>query len=432
MKSIYAKLILWVFGTLAVALAGFYVISNSFSTRGPHDFFHRDIRFQTEMAVESYHNGGSAYLAQYLQKLDKYLLGEHILCDSNGKDLVTGADHSALLREAAERGDSRPKGTSHLAFALTSETGGFWYLVIADPPLTPWSFFSFFVLLLAVVAVLCWVLAANIGSPLRSLARVMDRFGKGQLSARAGLKRRDEIGEMARAFDQMAERIETLLNAERRLLRDISHELRSPLARLSFAAELTRTAVDRNAAAERMKKEISRLTGLVGSLLEMTRAEGDRVSQNLNPIDLDHLLREIEADVRVEADAKRCRVMIDAATATVAGDRELLRRAFENVIRNAIRYAPEDSIIDVTERIEDSRVTVTVRDFGRGVPEESLEKIFQPFFRVDNSRNSATGGVGLGLAITERAVLLHNGRIRARNAQPGLLVTLEIPTSQSS
>jgi two-component system sensor histidine kinase CpxA len=132
-------------------------------------------------------------------------------------------------------------------------------------PIDPGSALPYYLLILAAIAVLCWLLAVNIASPLRSLARTVDRFGGGELSLRVNSKRRDEIGDLARSYDQMAERIQTLLTAERRLLRDISHELRSPLARLSFAAELTKTAEDRSAAAARLRKEIDRLTSLVGA-----------------------------------------------------------------------------------------------------------------------------------------------------------------------
>jgi two-component system sensor histidine kinase CpxA len=232
---------------------------------------------------------------------------------------------------------------------------------------------------------------------------------------------------MARAFDRMGDRIQTLLTAERRLLRDISHELRSPLARLSFAAELLRTADDREAAAARIRKEIARLTVLVGSLLEMTRAEGDPESRKFEPIDLSSLLEGIAYDCRVEADAKRCRVDLIASPLEIAGDHELLRRAIENVVRNAIRYAPEQTAIQINAMAQKASAIVTVRDRGPGVPIDSLARIFTPFYRVDASRDSATGGVGLGLAIASRAISLHQGHISAANEEPGLLVTIELP-----
>jgi len=256
----------------------------------------------------------------------------------------------------------------------------------------------------------------------------VDRFGRGDLSARVHSRRRDEIGNLGRAFDEMAERMETLLTAERRLLQDISHELRTPLARLSFAAELSRTAEDRGAATMRLKKEINRLTDLVGALLQVTRVEGDPSSRNLTDLPLDAFLREVVDDCAVEAEARGCRVSLEtAASLHFRGDRELLRRAMENIVRNAIRYAPEGTPVEVKLSSDHDDAAISVRDYGPGVPEAELPKIFKPFFRVDESRDSSTGGVGLGLAIAHRAVTVHHGTMTAKNAGPGLLVSIELP-----
>jgi two-component system sensor histidine kinase CpxA len=226
----------------------------------------------------------------------------------------------------------------------------------------------------------------------------------------------------------MAERIETLLTAERRLLQDISHELRTPLARLSFAAELSRTAEDRNAATARLKKEISRLTDMVGALLQVTRAEGDPSSRNLTDLPLNDFLREVVDDCAVEAEARGCRVSLETSESLhFRGDRELLRRAMENIVRNAIRYAPEGTPVEVKLASDHDDAEISVRDYGPGVPDAELPKIFKPFFRVDESRDSSTGGVGLGLAIAHRAVTVHHGTMTAKNAEPGLLVSIELP-----
>jgi two-component system sensor histidine kinase CpxA len=419
---------LWVFATLAVSLGLFIYISNYYGGRATRNIFNRLDAQQRDQAIEAYEAGGREGLRENLRKLETYFQGEHFLSDSKGTDLLTGADHSALIAEARERGNGGPKRGSHLIFAKPSDDGRYWFFATSmPPPFTPWSFLFYYVLILGVVAVLCWVLAKDIGAPLRRLARTVERFGRGDLTARANFTRGDEIGQMARAFDQMGERIETLLAAERRLLRDISHELRSPLARLSFAAELLRTADDREAAAARIRKEIARLTVLVGSLLDMTRAEGDPESRKFEPVGLSGLLEGIAHDCRIEAEAKRCRVDLAAGPIEVTGDQELLRRAIENVVRNAIRYAPDESAIEINATAQRSSAIVTVRDCGPGVPGDSLSRIFTPFYRVDQSRDSSTGGVGLGLAIASRAISLHHGRITAANQQPGLLVTIELP-----
>jgi two-component system sensor histidine kinase CpxA len=226
----------------------------------------------------------------------------------------------------------------------------------------------------------------------------------------------------------MAERIGTLLTAERRLLQDISHELRSPLARLSFAAELARTAEDRDAAIARMKKEIARLTDLVGGLIQVTRAEGDPAAGSSEGLRLDELLGEVVDDCRVEADARNCRLAFNAGREiNMHGDREVLRRAVENVLRNAIRYTPAGTSVDIQLDDTEDAARISVRDYGPGVPAEALPKIFQPFFRVDDSRYTATGGVGLGLAIASRAIGLHHGKLWAENTDPGLKVWIELP-----
>jgi signal transduction histidine kinase len=430
-RSIFAKILLWCFGTLVIALAAYLAISAAISSHfarkgGP---FEKTVAFQAAEAEEAYAGGGPAALAAYLRKLHIYFGPEHFLTDARGRDMATGADRSGLLAQA--RGDWNVPHEIHGQFVLVAPTGDNQYRFIAvgrPPPFNVWSFLPYYGLILLVVALLCWILAINLVSPLRVVAHTVERFGRGDFSARTGSRRRDEIGDLARAFDQMAGRIETLLTAERRLLQDISHELRSPLARLSFAAELTKTAEDRPAAAARIKKEIDRLTDLVGGLLQVTRVEGDPASRILEHLDLHRLLQELLEDSRVEADAHGCRLQLEGhGPLKVSGDRELLWRAIENVLRNAIRHAPSGSSIDVTVKKNSGKALISIRDYGPGVPPDMLQKIFEPFFRVDDSRDSQTGGVGLGLAIAHRAVMAHRGRLTAGNAVPGLRVSMELP-----
>jgi signal transduction histidine kinase len=430
MRTVFAKILVWSFGTLVVSLGAYLFISTGMASRisGKGGPFERTVAFQVDQAEVTYRAGGPAALGAYLHKLQTYFGPEHFFTDAQGKDLVTGVDRSALL--AAARGGKKaphPQG-DRFVFVVASQDGAYRLIATGRPPFTRWSFLPYYGLILLVVGLLCWMLAVNIASPLRELAHTVERFGRGDLSARAGLRRRDEIGNVARAFDQMADRIETLLTAERRLLQDISHELRSPLARLSFAAELTKTAEDRNAAAARVTKEIDRLTNLVGALVEVTRVEGDPASRRVEPLDLDQLARELLEASRMEADARGCRFQFESnGTLPVRGDRELLRRAIENVLRNAIRYAPEGSPIDVKLESDTGKAWISVRDYGPGVPDGMLPRIFQPFFRADGSRDSQTGGVGLGLAIAYRAIGAHHGQISAENAAPGLRVRMEIP-----
>jgi signal transduction histidine kinase len=276
--------------------------------------------------------------------------------------------------------------------------------------------------------VLCYLLAVHLASPLRALRKVVERFGRGELGARSELSRKDEIGELAKSFNLMAGQITTLLSAERRLLQDVSHELRSPLARLGFAVELAKTSTDREMALGRIRQEADRLALLVDELLELTRAEGDPAARALEEVDLTELLNEVVSSCALDAEMQGCRLepTIDS-TATLSGDFELLRRACDNVLRNAIRHAPKGTLVAIRVRAQDRRATISIRDFGPGVPADSLPEIFKPFYRVETDRGRASGGVGLGLAIASRAVELHHGKITAKNANPGLLVEIELP-----
>jgi two-component system sensor histidine kinase CpxA len=280
------------------------------------------------------------------------------------------------------------------------------------------------------VILLCYGFAFHLTSPLRRLQYAVDCFGRGDFSARAQSNRRDELGQLARTFNQMADRIQTLLAAERRLLLDISHELRSPLARLCVAVELARSKSSNDAMLDRIEKEAERLNSLVSELLQVTRAEGDPSKRRTEPVQLDELIEEIVEDTSIEAAAKNCRLDLKGAQpVNMPGDAELLRRAVENVVRNAIRYAPEGTAIDIELHPGAGVAEISVRDRGPGVPEQSLPRIFDAFYRVEEDRDRASGGVGLGLAIAKRAVELHKGKLYARNANPGLMVVIELPVA---
>ena len=177
-----------------------------------------------------------------------------------------------------------------------------------------------------------------------------------------------------------------------------------------------------------MRKEVDRVTQLVDSLVEMTRMEGDPGSRTLEELSLNAVLQEVVNDCEVEAAAHQAVIRCEAATpVTVEGDAELLRRAIENVLRNAIRYAPAGSEIAVKMESSGTEAAIVIRDQGSGVPEELLGKIFQAFFRVDDAREGSTGGIGLGLAIAARAVIVHHGTVTAENAHPGLRVRIQLP-----
>lgn len=430
MRSIFVKILLWFLVTLLVCLAG-STITSRFRNRfapGRRDFFSRALSFQVSDARHAYETGGKAALQEYFSRLDAFFPGTHALVDDSGIDLVTGKNRSEELRKVGPHWS--PGTESRMKIAWPSRDGKYRLVIDSPSPPGPWSPIPYYLWMAVAAVVFCYILAVQLASPLRTLEQTVERFGRGDLGVRASIKRKDEFGKLARAFNVMADRIQTLLKAERRLLGDVSHELRSPLARLKFAVELARTNPQGAKSFDRIQKEIDRLSTLVSELLQVTRAESDPESRNLHELALPDLLRDVVEDNAVECEAHHCTLRLRTSDAVpVRGDRELLRRAVENVVRNAIRYAPEDTAVEVTLEQRDDSAVISIRDYGPGVPEESLPNLFNPFFRVeaDRSRTTSGGGVGLGLSIAQRAVAVHQGQIRARNASPGLLVEIELP-----
>jgi two-component system sensor histidine kinase CpxA len=238
----------------------------------------------------------------------------------------------------------------------------------------------------------------------------------------------------------MAERLEGLVNAQAHLLNDVSHELRSPLARLNLALGLARqrTSPEAEGALARIELEAERLNELIGRLLTLARLEGGDDHLQRSEIPLQDLIREVAEDADFEAQSRNCRVnyIIDA-NCTVLGNPALLRSALENVVRNATRYTREGSTVEIrlekADRMNGTEAVLRVIDSGPGVPANALEKIFRPFYRLDDARNRQTGGVGLGLSITERTVRLHGGTVRAANRpEGGLVVEIRLPLARSA
>ncbi len=433
MRSVYIKALLLSFGILIFALAGFLVISRIMTYRmfAKETPIGRNAAMQFEEASLEYENGGPKALSSYLYWQRSFYPTLHFYFARKGRDLTTGADHSRLLKMAQSRW-SVLAVTSPIVVAVPSSQSVDAF-IIEVPPENVMFYLDYYLLFLGAITILCWGLAIQFASPLNQLAETVRRFGVGDLSARVYSRRHDGIGDVGRAFDQMADRMENLLIAERRLLQDISHELRSPLARLSFAAELARTSPDRDAAAMRVNKEIDHLTDLVQSLLHVTREEGDLSARKMEPVALDTLVNELLEDCEIEAAARDCRLVSTGSNhVELLADPVLLRRAMENVLRNAIWHAPPGSNVEVALDATEGNALVTIRDYGPGVPAEALTQIFKPFFRVDSSRNAGSGGVGLGLAITQRAINLHHGQVWAENAEPGLRVSVEIPLDRLS
>jgi two-component system sensor histidine kinase CpxA len=356
-------------------------------------------------------------------------LGEPI---SGGPELARAAEGSPE-RTAFQRGDSE-----FTAVVLGRDPA---YVVVAEEPIrSRWMFFISpdtlpyrLLAILLVTGLVSVVLARYLSEPIARLRRATQQMAAGDLSVRVGnqLGAADsETRALGRDLDRMAERIEALLESERRLRRDVSHELRSPLTRLNIALELIRrrSPPDLGPAFERIERDTARLDTMIGELLTLNRLESEGMARS-EAIDLPSLIQQITTDVSLEAEQRGCRLEVKLEDpCNVLGDRELLRRAVENVMRNAIRFTQAGGLVHVELECGSGEARVTVRDHGPGVPPEALEHIFKPFYRVEGDRARHTGGSGLGLAITERAVSRHGGRVTARNHEgQGLVVSIELP-----
>jgi two-component system sensor histidine kinase CpxA len=433
MKSLFAKILLWFWFTVTVTVVGSAFISalNINKDTDANAPVARLVTFQLEEARAAYETGGRPGLEMFLETLQRVYNAQGVLTDKDGHDVLTNENRSDLIRHVRRRVLYEIFRGSDSVVARTSDDGRYWFFFIAPRmPVGLWFLQPEHLFVMGMGVLLCYWLAYHLTRPVRRLQRAVERFGHGDLSARSGSVRRDELGELARTFDRMADRLETLLAAERRLLLDISHELRSPLARLGVAIELARSGDNLDTALNRIQKESDRLNALVGQLLLVTRAEGDPGSLRRDPVRLDELVEQLVDDSSIEAASQGCVVRYDLREpVTVAGDPELLRRAVENVLRNAIRHAPQETAVEVKLARNNGRVVVDIRDHGSGVPDEALPRLFDAFYRVETDRNRNSGGIGLGLSIARRAIELHKGNIRARNAQPGLEVEMELPVA---
>lgn len=285
---------------------------------------------------------------------------------------------------------------------------------------------------LLITGLVSLALAALLSRPVRRLRRAAQALAEGDLSVRVGGGGRDEVGALARDFDIMAERLCEMLKSQRQLLRDVSHELRSPLARLRIALELAGRSDNPTQALQRVEKEADELERLLGNLLSLSRLESGQSVLERRPVDVAALVQTIVNDADFEAQAHGRRVQLQLVRgATLDGDPVLLRAAMENVVRNAVRHTAEGSTVEVRlDRVKD-HMLLRVCDQGEGVPEAALKAMFEPFTRVGESRDRDSGGYGLGLAITGQVVAAHGGKVAAHNrGGGGLCVELQIPLSE--
>ncbi|MCF4008401.1 ATP-binding protein [Rheinheimera sp. UJ63] len=288
-------------------------------------------------------------------------------------------------------------------------------------------------LLLLTSAAASFILAISISKPLRELVQQNLLFASGKLDSRVPrlAKRKDELGQLGRSFNTMAERISALLHNQQRLMRDISHELRSPLARAQLVLGLTERQQDLQQL-PRLKNELERLDMMLDELLTYSRLDAGQYQLDIHACDLVALTEDVLHLNQVDADAKQQQLrFVGPEQLWLQADSRLLGRAIENILRNALKYSPEQSTIECSISTQASSVTLNIRDHGPGIPAEQLDKIFLPFYRISDSRTSTTGGTGLGLAIVAQIIRQHQGEVVASlPSGAGLQVSVTLPLTQ--
>ncbi len=410
--------------------------------------------------VKIHESGGKEALMVYLEELEKqpyiqiFLLQEDNSNFSNRKLPPGAVDLAVSSRTSHDLQYNVSETAIMVALPLVSQDWQGMTLVgstarIMRPPVFSddketegWQRLLFFrhrfglpiLVVVLIAAAGCYLLASSLTAPIRDLRKATQQMSKGDFSARvdhlSGGK--DEIADLSRDFNTMAERTQSLLQSQKRLLRDVSHELRSPLTRQNLALELARQRFsDAEPYLARIEKESGRLSELIDQLLILTRIECNIDNAPKKPVSLCKLLSDIVHDANFEAANQDRRIEIqNLDKVTVLGSMEMLGRALENVIRNGLHYTAAGSAVEINISKGEDDVAIIVRDHGPGVPQEYFEQIFQPFFRVAESRGRDSGGTGIGLAIAKQAILMHGGRIEARNAESGgLVIEIHLPLS---
>lgn len=448
MKSLFLRIFLWFCGGTLVLLlvvgAGFLLDSPGAAAAPWWRLGQGAMITAGRVSVEKYERGGRAELDRYLDLLAQDTGVRGSLYDDSGQalsgspfspsgkqlsEVLSGAEGQLTLLPIRGVGGIRLKGASGrlYGFAINlprrDRAGG-------------WSRTFLFTFLLT-SGLLCFLLARHLTSPVAHLRAVTSRFSEGDLSARVAepklLERKDEVGGLARDFNQMAARIETLLNAQKRLIADVSHELRSPLTRLSLALGLIRRRGDTVSPTSmaRMEREVHRLNQLIGQLLTLSRLEALDQPPATEAIDLAALVQEVAIDAGFETTSTDRGVrLVECAACTLTGVRDLLRSAIENVVRNALKYTSPGTVVQIrlVRPCGANMATILVEDEGPGVPPQELARIFEPFYRVEQARERQTGGAGLGLAIVRHVIGMHGGSVTAKNRESGgLALQIALP-----
>jgi two-component system sensor histidine kinase CpxA len=445
-RSLYTKIFLWFCLTIVVTTSLVLLVAG---LTGSQPFGKRWMAMTQDLyahsAVDFYTTGGAPALARYLAAIDSNSGIEGHLIDARGVD-VLGTPFPEHAEGVYRRVKSNGLSAGHLGRFWTAASavsaGGTRYIFVMEAhPLRGFLdgtfLFSIAPRLLGgalLVALFCLLLARHITRPILLLEEAATSMAGGDLSVRtlpALRGRTDELASMAAAFDGMAERIDMLLRTQRQMLADISHELRSPLTRIGVSLELLRRG--ETDVLEPMQADLDRLNIMIGQVLELTRFELQETSIASREVDLKGLLEDVVESANYEgrSTAKTVHLTAPAGLCKVMGEAAALRSCVENIVRNALQHSPPGGLIEIMlQQAASAQITLRVDDSGPGVPEDSLGKLFTPFFRVPGSSESHPHGSGLGLSISARVVARHGGTIAAANRSPhGLSVILTLPSA---
>lgn len=438
MRGLFFKIfiILWIAQSFVFVISTALIVRHHFE--GPDVLFdglHSSLENDARRAVAAYESGGCAAVSAVGTEIEQQIG----LKDAAGRDLCNPLSLTlpAGISGFPTRITSTQWGAEYIwRVPIVSSSGKQYSFLLSRPHVErrPSLFedllrFSFPQLPVAIVVggLTTFVLVLFFTRPIAKLRKAARELAMGKLSARvewrkarSGAFRGDEVSALMHDFNHMAAQLESLVSAQKLLLRDVSHELRSPLARLSVALELARedAGPEMTANLDRIERETERLNQLIGQLLTLSSMEALEKIEDFKPVSLNRMIASMIPDAEFEAQQRQCSIDFHAdGEYAVLGNKELLYRALENVVRNAIRYTESGSKVEIslcgTGGREVSQAKIDVSDRGPGIPADQLEAIFRPFHRVDAARSSDTGGSGVGLAIADRAVRLHKGEMRA-------------------
>jgi two-component system, OmpR family, sensor histidine kinase CpxA len=449
MRSLFFKIfiIFWIAQTLIFLISTALILARRFPRPASMlDPAFSSLRAEAAEALQSFDANGCPGFDSFAQQHR----GAFALVDENGNTVCGNASLSAQehLPSATEiYGRQLGQDTVWTLPVASAKGERFRFLVSVHREAHTWygdlMHFAFPQLLVAVAVggLTTFVLVMVFTRPVINLREAARQLSMGRLNARAKESSKpwalhsDEFDALVHDFNHMAERLESLVNAQKMLLRDVSHELRSPLARANVALELARDDADPTMTThlDRIQRETERLNQLIGQLLTLSSMEANEGEAGFERIELNDLVAEIVSDANYEAHQRNCSVTFKAGEQlAILGRRELIYRAVENVVRNAIRFTEEGTTVEIrTASVQDGsskQASIRVSDHGPGIPEQEIESIFRPFYKVDQARSPQKGGFGVGLAIAERSVKLHRGEVRASNrAEGGLTIEMRFP-----